>query len=133
MVVGSLIHLVHNLSNRPGGILSVCLYGVPWLARFAEISPPQKFHSITYNVLSFVYMRATAWLGEIPPLLSRDLGLTGLVFLHINSAARAGSLARSRAGSRADIVYNINFKYALMHSLTFEAGWRRNRSRQASR
>ena len=57
-----------------------CLYGgglawVPGLARFAEISPSQKFHSITYNVLSSVYMRAgPARLGEIPPLLTRDLG-----------------------------------------------------------
>ena len=34
-----------------------------------------KIHSITYNVLSSVYMRAgPARLGEIPPLLTRDLG-----------------------------------------------------------
>ena len=45
---------------------------VPGLARFAEISPQQK---IPYNVLSCVYMRAgPAQLGEIPPLLTRDLG-----------------------------------------------------------
>ena len=37
-------------------------------------------------------------------------------FLHINSTARAGS--------RADIVHNINFKCALVHSLNFEAGLR---------
>ena len=61
--------------------LRACLYGgglarVPGLARFAEISPLQKkFHSITYNGLSCVYMRAgPARLGEIPPLLTRDLG-----------------------------------------------------------
>ena len=35
----------------------------------------KKFHSITYNVLSCVYMRAgPARLGEISPLLTRDLG-----------------------------------------------------------
>ena len=35
----------------------------------------KKFHSITYNVLFCVYMRAEpAQLGEIPPLLTRDLG-----------------------------------------------------------
>ena len=56
----------------------------------------KKFHSINYNVLS-------NW-------------LTGLIFLHINSAARAGSWA--------DIVYNINFKHALVCSLNFEAAWR---------
>ena len=42
--------------------------------------------------------------------------LTGLIFLHINSTAQAGS--------RADIVHNINFKRALVHLLAFEAGWR---------
>ena len=47
---------------------------------------------------------------------------TGLVFLHISSAARAGI--------RADIVHKINFKRGLVHSLNFEAGWRRKRSRR---
>ena len=40
--------------------------------------------------------------------------LTGLIFLQINIIA----------GSRADILHNINFKRALVHSLDFEAGWR---------
>ena len=60
-------------------LLRSCIYEgglarVPGLARFAEISPSQKFHSITYNVLSSVYMRAgPARLGQIPPLLTREL------------------------------------------------------------
>ena len=66
-------------------------------------------------------MRAgPARLGEIQPSLTR---LTGLIFLHINSTAWAGS--------RADIVHNINFKRGLVHSLNFEAEWRRKRTRQA--
>ena len=48
--------------------------------------------------------------------------LTGLIFLHLNSAALAGR--------RAGIVHNINFKRALVHSLNFEAGRRRKGSRR---
>ena len=62
----------------------------------------KKFDSITYNVLS-----------------NR---LTGLIFLHINGAVGAGS--------RADIVHNINFKRALVRSLNFEEGWRQKKRKQ---
>ena len=82
----------------------------------------KKFHSITYNVLSCVYMRASP-VRRDPAFAHPRSRLPELVFLHINSAARNGS--------RADIVHNINFKRALVHSLNFEAGWRRKRSRQA--
>ena len=117
---------MHATSNY---LLRACLYGarlawVPWLARFSEISPPQKIpqHYLQCFILCLYESRAS--------LVRRDPGfayprsrLTGLIFLHINSAARAGS--------QADIVHNIIFKHALVHSLNFEAGWRRKRSRQA--
>ena len=60
--------------------MKACLYGAelawaPGLARFAESHLHRKFHSITYASLSCVYMRTgPAWFGEIPPLLTRDLG-----------------------------------------------------------
>ena len=71
---------LNNFWKFEGLDLKGCLYGaglarVLGLARFAEISPPQKiWQHITY-VLSYVYMRTgPARLDEIPPLLTRDLG-----------------------------------------------------------
>ena len=83
---------------------------------FAEISPPQKIpqHYLCF-ILCFYESRASPVRRDPAFAYPRSL-LTRLIFLHINSAARAGS--------RADIVHNINFKCALVHFLNFEAGWR---------
>ena len=109
--------------------LRACLYGaglarVPGLARFAEISPPQKIpqHYLWCFILCLYESRASP-VRRDPAFAYPRSWINGLIFLHVNSAARAGS--------RADIVHNINFKRALVHSLNFEAGWRRKRSRQA--
>ena len=112
--------------------LRACLYGgrlaqVPGLACFWSALPRshlhKKFHSITYNVLSCVlYEIRVSPVRRDPAFAYPRSRLTGLIFLHINSAARAGS--------QADIVHNINFKRALVHSLKFEAGCRRKRSRR---
>ena len=48
--------------------------------------------------------------------LEQEVNLATKIYSHINSAARAGSRAN------IDIVHNINFKRALVHSLNFEAG-----------
>ena len=100
-----------------------CLYGAglaraPVLARFAEISPQQKCF-----ILCLYESRASP-VRRDPAFAYPRSRLTGLIFLHTNSAARALS--------RADIVHNIDFKRALVHSLNFEAGWRRKRCREAA-
>ena len=84
----------------------------------------KKFHHITF--LCFIlclYESQTSPVRRDPAFVYPRPRLTGLIFLHINSTARTGSLA--------DIIHNINYKRALVHSLNFEAGWRRKRSRQA--
>ena len=81
--------------------LGAFLYGAG-LARFAEISPPQKIlqHYLQCFILCLYESRASP-VRRDPAFAYPRSRLTGLIFLHINSAARAGS--------RADIVHNINF------------------------
>ena len=60
-------------------LLRACLYGgglarYPGWPALPRSHLHKKFDSITYNVLSCVYMRAgPARSGKIPPLLTRDL------------------------------------------------------------
>ena len=87
---------------------------VPGLARFAEISSPQKIPQHYLRFILCLYESRASPVRRDPAFAYPRSRLTGLIFLHINSAARAGS--------RADLVHNINFKRALVHSLNFEAG-----------
>ena len=85
-IVKTLADINASLSKHS---LSIFLIGSKGLFIWSRASPgPQlswpalprsrlhkKFHSITYNVLFCVYIRVgPARLGEIPPLLTRDLG-----------------------------------------------------------
>ena len=98
--------------------IRACLYGaglarVPGLTRFAEISTPQKIpqHYLQCLILRLWEILASPVRRDHAFVYPRSR-VTGLIFLHINSAARAGS--------RADIIYNINFKRALVHSLNLK-------------
>ena len=83
-----------------------CLYEaglarVPGLARFAEISPPQKIPQHYLCFILCLYGCRVIPVRLDPAFAYPRSRLTRLIFLQINSAARAGS--------RADIVHNIIF------------------------
>ena len=104
--------------------LRSCLYGggLAGLA-FAEISPSQKIPQHYFLCFIFcLYESRASPVRRDPAFAYPRSRLSGLIFLHINSTARAGS--------RPGIVHNINFKRALVHSLNFEAGRRRKGSRR---